>query len=308
MKPSLMRYVRVLVASACALALFPALSQERSPEALRSAARQAPDLRLPAEASTLGAFATPGMALYKPEGQGPFPALVLQHQCGGLGSPRWSNQSMLQWARDSVARGWVVLMLDSFGQRQVDTVCMGPKAGVNYFRGTLDTLQGARHLAGLPYVDKERIALAGYSWGAMNAVMASSKAYGDALADGGPRFGAAVAFYPGCFNFRPPNAPPFEIARSDIDRPLLVLMGERDTETPAAECLPRLEAAKAAGAPVQWHVYPGTTHCWDCRNLDGLRKVDNRGSQVEYRYDEAVTRDSLKRMFEFLEEALKVRR
>lgn len=304
------RLVRFLSATACALALAaaPAHAQERSPETLRATARQAPDLKLPTEPSALGRFATPTMALYKPEGNGPFPALVLQHQCGGLGARRTANLSMLQWARDAMARGWVVLLLDSLGPRSVDTVCMGPRAGVHFFRGTLDTLQAARHLASLPFVDKERIALAGYSWGAMNAVMSSSRTYGEALAEGGPRFGAAVAFYPGCFSIQPPTGAPYEIARSDIDRPLLVLMGDEDTETPAAECLSRLEAAKAAGAPVSWHVYPKATHCWDCKHLDGFRKVDSRGNQVQYRYDEATTKDSQRRMFEFLDETLKIRR
>ena len=189
------RTVRLLAAAACALALVPAqaLAQGWAAEMVRASSRLAPDLNLPTQPSTLGMFAAPAMALYKPEGNGPFPALVLQHQCGGLGSGRWSNQSMLQWARDAVARGWVVLQLDSLGPRGVDTVCTGPKGGITFFRGALDTLQAARHVASLPYVDKERIALAGYSWGAMNTVLGSSKAYGEALAGGGVRFGAAVA-------------------------------------------------------------------------------------------------------------------
>jgi dienelactone hydrolase len=52
---------------------------------------------------------------------------------------------------------------------------------------------------------------------------------------------------------------------------------------------------------VEWHVYPETTHCWDCRQLDAFSKVDVRGNRVTYRYNEEVTRDSARRMFEFLE-------
>ncbi len=45
------------------------------------------------------------MALYKPEGAGPFPALVLLHQCAGLGDGRrFQNVSMLDWAKEAVAR------------------------------------------------------------------------------------------------------------------------------------------------------------------------------------------------------------
>lgn len=270
---------------------------------LLAATRQAADLVFPGEAGTLAAATTPRMALYKPEGAGPFPALVLHHQCGGLGSARWQNLSMLDWAREAVARGYVAFLIDSLGPRGVGTVCMGPQGGVNFFRGVRDALQAAEHLRKFDFVDKKRIAHAGFSWGAMVGVMASSRRYGTALA-AGERFAAAVALYPGCFTIRPPSGNAFEIANADIDRPLLVLMGDQDTETPAAECVARLEAAKAAGAPVEWHVYPGMTHCWDCRNLDGHSKIDVRGHQVVYRYDKEVTGDSARRMFEFLDKAL----
>jgi dienelactone hydrolase len=122
------------------------------------------------------------------------------------------------------------------------------------------------------------------------------------------RFAAAVAFYPGCFTTRPGAGNPYEIVNADIDRPLLVLMGARDTETPLAECLPRLEAAKTAGAPVKWHSYPEATPCWDCKNLDGFSKVDLRGAHVVYRYDEDVTADFARRAFEFLDSTMPAHR
>jgi dienelactone hydrolase len=287
------------------VALGAAQAQVASP--LLEATRLAPDLRYPAEPSRLSAFSGVGMALYKPEGNGPFPALVLHHQCGGLGAGNRVNQSMLEWARSAVAHGYVALLVDSLGPRKVDTVCMGGKGGVNFPRGVRDTLQAAAHLRTLPFVDGERVALAGYSWGGMNTALASSKGWGEPLASGS-RFQAAVAFYPGCFTIRPPSGPPYEIVRTDIDRPLLMLMGGKDNETPPAECIPRLELAKAAGAPVQWHVYPNATHCWDCRNLDNFRKTDVRGNQIVYLYDEAITKDSEKRMFEFLDQQLRVQR
>jgi dienelactone hydrolase len=63
----------------------------------------------------------------------------------------------------------------------------------------------------------------------------------------------------------------------------------------------KLSDAKAKGAPVEWHVYPDATHCWDCKNLDGRSKTDIRGNHVVYRYDATATADSAKRMFEFLD-------
>src|SRR3977135_4109829 len=60
------------------------VSFAQAPSPLLSAASQAKDLDFPAEPSGISS-STPRMALYKPEGAGPFPALVLQHQCSGLG-------------------------------------------------------------------------------------------------------------------------------------------------------------------------------------------------------------------------------
>jgi dienelactone hydrolase len=274
---------------------------------LRSA-NMAKDLEFPAEVSTLSFFSAPRLALYRPEGPGPFPALVLLHQCGGLTSAngRWQNMSMLGWAREAVARGYVALLVDSLGPRGADTVCFGPKNGVNFARGVRDSLQAAEHLRKLDFVDNKRVALAGFSWGAMVGVLASSRLWGASL-NNGQRFDAVVSLYPGCFTIRPPGGSPYEIVRDDIDRPLLVLMGDKDNETPAEECLPRLEQSKAAGAPVEWHLYPGMTHCWDCENLNGFRKVDFRGATVVYTYDKDITKDAADRMFSFIERSFAMR-
>jgi dienelactone hydrolase len=265
-----------------------------APDFASVAARLAPDLTFPVEAEPASAMTIPRMAMLKPDGAGPFPAIVLLHQCSGL------NTTLMDWARAAVTNGYVVLLVDSFGQRGVQSVCGGPRAGVNLVRGARDALQAGEHLRRQPFVDKDRIALVGFSWGAMVGLLADSRHYIAAL-DAGSGFAAVASFYPGCFRISPPNgSSPYEVLNLDIAHPLLVLMGEADTETPSAECIDRLQAAKATGAPVAWHVYPAATHCWDCQHADGLRKIDIRGDLVTYRFDEEVTRDSRDRLFDFL--------
>ena len=162
---------------------------------------------------------------------------------------------------------------------------------------------GAAHLRSFDFVDKSRIAHVGFSWGAMTAVLTGSRTVRAAI--GKPNgIAAFAAFYPGCSTIRPPNVAPYEIVNADIDRPLLVLMGDQDTETPAQDCVPKLRAAKLAGAPVEWHVYGGVTHCWDCQHLDGFAKINMHGRHVVYRYDADETSDSRRRLFEFLDNAL----
>lgn len=63
----------------------------------------------------------------------------------------------------------------TWSPRGVDSVCEGSKNGVNFPRGIRDAMQAADHLGTLPYVDKRRIAHIGFSWGAMVALMGSSK-------------------------------------------------------------------------------------------------------------------------------------
>jgi dienelactone hydrolase len=262
-------------------------------DAVYRAAALADDLAFPAAAESIEGLTSPRMALIRPAGTGPFPAIVLMHQCAGL------NQAVLAWTRKAVAHGYAVLLADSLGPRGVKSVCYGPKAGVNFFRGARDALQAAEHLRRLSFVDKDRIALVGFSWGAMVGLLASSSHYAGALgAKAG--FAAVASLYPGCFRISPESRPPFDLVNPDIERPLLVLMGEADTETPAWECLEKLAVVKKSGAPVDWHVYSGTTHCWDCRQLDGRSKTDVRGHRVEYRFRQDVTEDSERRIFEFL--------
>lgn len=273
-------------------------------QVIKDAAARARDLSFPDKVSSFGFFSAPSMALYKPEGPGPFPALVLQHQCGGLGNARWQNTSMLEWAKTAVKHGYVALIIDSLGPRGVDTVCMGPKGDVNFMRGARDALQAAAYLGKWDFVDTKRIAHAGYSWGAMVGLGLSGKQWGEALGNG-TRFGAAVSFYPGCFTISPRTGGlPYELLNKDTDRPLLVLMGGQDNETPPSDCVPKLQAAKDQGAPVQWHIYPEATHCWDCKQLHNFSKVDVRGNAVTYRFDAGTTQDAERRMFEFLDQAL----
>jgi len=162
-----------------------------------------------------------------------------------------------------------------------------------------DALQAAEHLRKLPYADRDRVAFVGFSWGAMVGLLASGESWGNSLRVG-ERFRAVVAFYPGCFEIRPPSGRPYQLVQSDVDTPVLVLMGNLDTETPPQECTTRLEPLKAAGRPVDWHIYPEATHCWDCQNLDRFRKTDSRGNAVEYRYNKDVSKDSADRLFAFL--------
>ena len=61
----------------------------------------------------------------KPDGGGPFPAIVLLHDCSGLG-PR-SSGSPARWAKELTGKGYVVILPDSFSPRGfADGICLIP--------------------------------------------------------------------------------------------------------------------------------------------------------------------------------------
>jgi hypothetical protein len=97
-------------------------------DAAYRAATLAEDLTFPADAEAAAKLTSPRMALLKPAGEGPFPAIVIMHQCSG------PKEAVVSWAHRAVARHYAVLLVDSLGPRGVLSVCYGPEAGVNLFR------------------------------------------------------------------------------------------------------------------------------------------------------------------------------
>lgn len=94
--------------------------------------------------------------------------------------------------------------------------------------------------------------------------------------------------------------PAVDFVRPDHDRPALILLAGQDVEAPAADCLSLLKAQAEKGQQVEWHIYPGATHCWDCSSLDNYSKTDFRGVRVTYRYNKELTEDATQRVFEYL--------
>jgi dienelactone hydrolase len=259
-------------------------------------ASQGSDLKFPEEATELSAFSPLTMAIYRPTGTGPFPALVVVHSCGGL------RQEIRDWTKLALERGYVVFVLDSLSSRGVRDGCM-PATWVPPARGAKDALQAREHLRKFAFVDQDRVALVGFSWGAMVGLFVSSGAIASQLSSS--RYGAVVSFYPICYFPGDAQFPAIEWLRAEVDKPLLVLMGDQDNEAPPAACIPRLEKLVEKGAPVEWHLYPATTHCWDCSALHNFSKTDWLGNRVVYRYDKQVMQDSAERMFAFLAKHLK---
>jgi dienelactone hydrolase len=209
------------------------------------------------------------IAVQTPDGPGPFPAVVIAHDCSGLG-PR-SSGAPGRWARELIGRGYVVLIPDSFGTRGfpagVCTDASPRRANVSPAARARDVYDALAHARTLPFVEGRRVGLMGGSHGGSTTLASMQAAEGprDPLAQGQRGgFAAAVALYPTCDQ----DARVWQ-SHSGVYRPiapLLILIGEKDDWTPAEPCRRLAEAAAQAGHPVAIKIYPGAHHSFDSPN------------------------------------------
>ncbi len=259
------------------------------------------DLVLPQQAQSLSFFSSLGMGIWKPEGDGPFPALILLHTCGGV------SQHIGTWRKEAITRGYLVMILDSFSAR--GSPSCRPRAPIPMERGVQDISDAVAHLAALPGVDPNRIGVMGFSWGGMAALLNGSTGYRAATPINGRTPTAVVSVYPSCYIGPFGSFPGAEFLRQDLATPTLVLMGAADTESPPQDCLDRLTQLRERRAPVEWEVIPDATHCWDCQDKHGYRSSPPwaGGRTVEYRYDGKATGLSIERAFAFLAQRMPAR-
>lgn len=198
--------------------------------------------------------------LMKPDGDGPFPAVVALHGCNGL-----SAGTRDRWTERAVAWGYAVLFVDSFTARGVSETCSGH---VEPYR-VADAFGAFAFLQRQPFVDPRRIAVMGFSAGG-NAVLSAVDQRDIALfaERNGGAFKAAIAFYPQCF------------VNGTMSAPTLILIGEADDWSSSDVCRKMMARRSGSGGAVRLVVYPGAYHDFDVPSFQPGKHVF--GHWLEY--------------------------
>lgn len=181
--------------------------------------------------------------LSKPDGVGPFPAVVHLHGCSGLPERmrREITARMTNW-------GYVSLVVDSFATRGLTDDCVVPPADRH-----ADAMGALAYLATLPFVDPRRIALVGHAQGGAAALqVASERPYRLFDMPENLSYRAAVAFYPRC-----------HAAKQTLALPTLILIGELDAWSPIKLCEWWMQRRSGRGAPVRLVIYREAFHGFD---------------------------------------------
>ena len=261
--------------------------------AVAALAAAAPDhVDIPADNVTLHG------TLYRPEGDGPFPAVVAMHDCGGLiRRPAMQAQLYNEWANLLVGKGFVVLFPDSFASRGLGPQCREANRKVHARRERVADANAARRwLQTQSYVKADHISLLGWSHGGVAALWTVRPTA--VPHDSGADFRSAVAFYPSCRRLR-------ETAWS-ARVPTLILIGSADDWTPASACQQMVAGARGRSARAEIVVYPGAYHEFDRANAPirlrtGLLNTVDPSGRAHGGTNPAARNDALKRVPEWLE-------
>ena len=245
---------------------------------------------------------TPGAPLrvkaeeFRPEGRGSFPAIVLMHGCHGV------SRSVRDWGRWFRERGYVALVVDSWGSRGLGEQCTPGEDLPNTARFD-DAIGALRWLHARPYVHRERIGIIGWSNGGAFSMAAVNGPTAERAKRRGveippPGYRAAVAVYPGAC---------FSLINELSVKPLLILIGGDDDWTSPAECEELVTKQRAKGADVTLVVYPGAVHYFDVEGQPRvfLSEVENRNAKTgrccgaTVGFDAAASADAHRRVGEF---------
>lgn len=289
----------------------------------------------PAHAYTSTAVTVPTVAdsttrelpatLMRPDGAGPFPAVVIMHDCSGLGFH--SSGAPARWGNVIANEGYVALIPDSFGPRGFpDGTCRSnltpqQRATVGIYARAADAYAALAYLRSLDFIDGKRVAVMGGSHGGLTtlAAMFEPLPNGPLAQEKQNGFAAAVALYPDCGV----RYGAWSVTRANGERgpvtsysgvykpiaPLLILIGEKDDWTPAAPCQALAERSRQAGHPVSIKVYPGALHSFDGNNppfydrfRSNINKADGKGATTGG--DSSAWADAITQVKAFFQEHL----
>ena len=119
------------------------------------------------------------------------PAVVLVHGSGGI------NASHERWADELNSAGFAVFVLDSFAGRGIVST-VNDQSQLDSLAMMVDAYRALALLAKHPRIDPARIAIMGFSKGAVAAVYSSNERFRGMYAPGNLAFAAHIGLYTPC--------------------------------------------------------------------------------------------------------------
>ncbi len=236
--------------------------------------------------------------LYRPDGAGPFPAVIGLHGCEGL--MRSSGTVAVRyrdWAQHLTKAGFVVLYPDSYGSRGLGPQCAIRRSAIRVDHERVADANAARRwLQTQGFVKPDHVTLIGWAAGAIGALW-TVRRKAILAKDDKTDFRSAVAFYPGCRRL--------DNAAWSARVPTLILIGAADDQSSAPVCQRMVAGARGRSAGTSIVVYPGTYHDFDHPNRPlqvrgGYAFAVDGSGKIHSGTNPAARADALKRVPKWL--------
>jgi dienelactone hydrolase len=206
---------------------------------------------------------------------GAVPAVVLLHGSDGARSAAAWN-----WSSTFARAGYASFRIDSYTARGFEEIYTN-QGSVGEFNNVVDAFEALRLLAADPRIDRDRIAVMGFSRGGIPALYSAMTRFEQLYAPDGLQFAAHLPFYPPC-NFE------LEGELAVGPEPIRAFHGDADVWNPLPVCADYVERLKTAGADVSLTVYPGAHHSFDHPGSPSYNVVsDAQTSRACFRREEA---------------------
>jgi dienelactone hydrolase len=204
------------------------------------------------------------------------PAIILLHGAGGVSYARENT-----YAAQLASMGIGALVVDVFGaRRDLATSFVDRIIEITETMALADAYAALGWLKARPEIDASRVALWGFSYGAMSSVFAANAAIADRLARlyglGSTRFAAHIGFYGPCITeFDEPKT---------TGAPILLAWGSGDELIDAGRCEALARQLRSGGSQVRTTVFEGAAHQWD-GGWTGSRRIGRQLNECRFRID-----------------------
>jgi dienelactone hydrolase len=200
------------------------------------------------------------------------PAVILVHGSGGVGF----NIGM--WVGDLNKAGFATFVTDSFtGRGIIHTIT--DQSQLSSYAMMNDAFAALAVLAKHPRIDPGKIAVMGFSKGAVPSLYASMNRFQSAYASEGTSFAAYIGFYTPC------NTALIDDEKVST-RPIRLYHGVADDWVPVGPCRDYVARLKKAGANIDLVEYPGATHAFDTQSIPGTMQLPQALTARKCRFEE----------------------
>ena len=200
-----------------------------------------------------------------PKGEGPFPLII-----GVAGSLDWGEHH-LEYLDMYRSMGIATFELHSFSSRGIKST-VGSQVNVTTAMMVLDAYKALETLTEHPMINKEKVAITGWSLGGGVALFSGWEPLFRKI-NPKIKFAAHLSIYPPCIA-QPENL-------KFTDAPMHILIGELDNWVPAKACEELVPEMQKVGVNINLTVYPESHHSFDrdtplVTREDAYRTVDCR--------------------------------